>query len=122
MPETKREDFYFGMMMCIGMVIFMTSYNLIRNDLIGTISFTGVIMQLVLGFIVAFLIEWFVVGPIAKKIAFSLPYDKSKKVLVIVSLAFFMVSGMVLCMSFFGLAMTYFADQLDGHSLFQSYV
>ncbi|WP_442956437.1 hypothetical protein [Paenibacillus sp. YIM B09110] len=66
MPETKREEFYFGMMMCIGMVIFMTSYNLIRNDLIGTISIADVIMQLVVGFIVAFIIEWFVVGPIAK--------------------------------------------------------
>ncbi|WP_442956436.1 hypothetical protein [Paenibacillus sp. YIM B09110] len=51
-----------------------------------------------------------------------MPYDKSKKVLVIVSLAFFMVSGMVLCMSLFGLAMAYFADQLHGNSLFQSYV
>ena len=62
------------------------------------------------------------VGPVAKKMAFSLPYDKSKKGLVILSLSFFMVTGMVLCMSLFGLGMAYVTNSLGGGSLFAQYV
>ena len=48
----------------------MTSYNLITNGLIGKLSFMAILLQLVLGFVIAFLLESFVVGPIAKKIVF----------------------------------------------------
>ncbi|MGO4546752.1 hypothetical protein AB4Z29_18305 [Paenibacillus sp. 2TAB23] len=122
MPTTKKENFYFGLMMCVGMVICMTVYNLFANDLIGKISLKGILIQLVLGFAVAFLLELFIVGPIAKKLAFSLPYDKSKKLLVVLSLSFFMVIGMVLCMSVYGLLNAYLSNGLVGQSLFESYV
>ena len=45
----------------------MTTYNLITNGLIGNISLAVVLMQFVLGFMIAFLLELFVVGPAAKK-------------------------------------------------------
>ncbi|CAM4492935.1 hypothetical protein FHS16_005355 [Paenibacillus endophyticus] len=122
MPTTKKENVYFGMMMCVGMVICMTVYNLFTNDLIGKISWIGIVVQLLLGFAVAFLLELFIVGPIAKKLAFSLPYDKSKKLFVILSLTFFMVIGMVLCMSAYGLLNAYLANGLGGQSLFESYL
>ncbi|QMV39796.1 hypothetical protein [Cohnella cholangitidis] len=121
MPTNKREDFYFGFMMVCGMVVVMTFYNLVRSDLIGTISWDEILIQLFLGFIVAFLLELFIVGPVVKKVAFSLPYDKSKKGLVIVSISFCMVVGMVTCMSLYGLGMTYFSDGLNGESLLSSY-
>jgi hypothetical protein len=121
LPTTKKEDFYFGLMMCCGMVIFMTFYNLFTHGLIGTVSLKEILAQLVLVFIIASLLELFIVGPVAKKIAFSLPYDKSKKVFVILSLAFFMVSGMVLCMSLYGLGSAYLSDSLIGESLLASY-
>lgn len=121
MPTTKKEDFYFGMMMCFGMVVVMTFYNLIRNGLIGTISLQGLLMQFVLGFIIAFLLELFIVGPVAKKIALSLPYDKSKKVFVILSISFCMVIGMVLCMSLYGLVTAYFSNGLAGKALLETY-
>jgi hypothetical protein len=108
--------------MCVGMVIFMTTYNLVINDMIGTVSLQAICMQFILGFIIAFLLELFIVGPVARKIAFSLPYDKSKRIFVILSLAFFMVSGMVLSMSLYGLGTAYFANSLVGESLFESYV
>jgi hypothetical protein len=121
LPTTKKEDFYFGLMMCSGMVVFMTFYNLFTHGMIGTISMKEILTQLILIFIIASLLELFIVGPVAKKIALSLPYDKSKKVFVILSLAFFMVSGMVLFMSFYGLGTAYFSDSLIGESLLESY-
>lgn len=108
-------------MMCFGMVIVMTFYNLFTNGLIGTVSLKGILIQFILGFITAFLLELFIVGPVAKKIALSLPYDKSKKVFVILSISFFMVIGMVLCMSLYGLGNAYFSNSLIGESLLESY-
>ncbi|UKS28636.1 hypothetical protein LOZ80_06850 [Paenibacillus sp. HWE-109] len=87
MPTTKKEELYFGLMMCFGMVVFMTLYNLFTHGLLGTITLKGIVIQLILVFIIASLVDLFIVGPVAKKIAFSLPYDKSKKILVILSLA-----------------------------------
>ncbi len=122
LPTTKKENFYFGLMMCLGMVVFMTLYNLYRNGLMGTISLKALLLQLILCFITAFVLELCIVGPIAKKIAFSLPYDKSKKVLVILSLSSCMVMGMVLCMSLYGLVMAYLSNSLSEGSLFKNYL
>lgn len=121
MPTTKKGNFYFGLMMCSGMVVGMTFYNLMTNGLIGTISLKGILLQLILGFITAFLLEVFVVGPVAKKIACSLPYDKSKKVFSILSISLCMVIGMVLFMSLFGLGMAYLSDSSIGGSFLESY-
>ncbi|KRE68909.1 hypothetical protein [Paenibacillus sp. Soil750] len=121
MPTTKKEEFYFGLMMCFGMVVFMTFYNLFTHGLLGSISVRGIFAQLLQIFIIATLLELFIVGPVAKKMAFSLPYDKSNKLYVILFLAFFMVSGMVLCMSLYGLGSAYFSNSLQGESLLGSY-
>ncbi|MBB6670330.1 hypothetical protein [Cohnella nanjingensis] len=121
MPTTKKEEIYFGLMMCLGMVVFMTFYNLFTHGMMDTISLKGILIQLIAVYITASLLELFIVGPVAKKIALSLPYDKSKKVLVILFLAFFMVSGMVLCMSLYGLGTAYFSNSLVGESLLESY-
>jgi len=104
------------------MVVCMTLYQVYTSGLIHTISLKGMLLLFILVFLTAFLLESFVVGPVAKKMAFSLPYDKSKKGLVILSLSFFMVIGMVLCMSLFGLGMAYVTNSLGGGSLFAQYV
>lgn len=122
MPTTKKENLYFGLMMCVGMVICMTLYQVYTTGLIHTISLKGVLLLFILVFVIAFLLESFVVGPLAKKIVFSLPYDKSKKGLVILSLSFFMVTGMVLGMSLFGLGMAYVTNSLGHGSLLAHYV
>ncbi|AJW69365.1 hypothetical protein PPE_06555 [Paenibacillus polymyxa E681] len=61
---TKKEDFYFGLMMCLGMVVFMTFYNLYTNDLIGTISLKVMFLQSILCFIIAFPLHLLIVGPL----------------------------------------------------------
>jgi len=119
MPTTKKEEFYLGFMMYLGMVVCMTFYNLFTHGLIGTI--TCILVQLILVFMIAFGLELFIVGPVAKKMASALPYDKSNKGLAILSLAFCMVSGMVLCMSLYGLMNAYVSDSLVGQSLLESY-
>jgi hypothetical protein len=121
LPTTKKENFYFGMMMCLGMVVFMTIYNLFINGLIGIVPLKEILIQFILGFIIAFVLELFIVGPVAHKIAFSLPYDKTKSIFVILSISFFMVVGMVLFMSLFGLGTVYFSNNLGEESLLKSY-
>lgn len=121
LPATKKEQVYFGLMMCTGMVIFMTIYNLITNGLMGKISFMAILLQLILGFVIAFSLESFVVGPIAKKIVFSLLRNKSSKILMVVLMALCMVIGMVTFMSIYGLVSAYHADSIVGDSLLSNY-
>jgi len=78
-PTTKKESMYFGMMMCGGMVLVMTMYNMLINDVIGHITLAEGILNLVITFVFAMAVETFFVGPVAKKVAFSLPFDKSKQ-------------------------------------------
>jgi hypothetical protein len=84
----KKESFYFGLMMCTGMVIVMTFYNLFIHGLIGTMPLKGILFQWILTLMIAFIIELFIGGPVAHKIAFSLPYDKEKSLSVILCLSF----------------------------------
>jgi len=122
LPTTKKEHIYFGLMMCTGMVIVMMSFNLIYNGLIGRLSPLELLFQFVLCFVVAFLVESFIVGPVAQKVAFSLPFDKSNKLFGILAMSCCMVVGMVLIMSLYGMVTSYFADQLVGKSLLDTYL
>lgn len=122
MPTTKKEDFYFGLMMCFGMVLVMSSYNLYLLGDLGSLSTSAILLQLGITFIVAFLLELFVVGPVAKKVAFNLPYDKSKKIYAILAMSTCMVTGMVLCMSMLGLVVTYLANGLSGNGILSTYL
>lgn len=117
LPTTKKEEAIFGLMMCFGMVIFMMTYNLVRHDALGSMTAVELLLQFILCFAVAFLLEALVVGPAAKKVAFSLPYDKSKKLYMILALAFCMVIGMVTLMSLYGLL----TNGLDGEPFFRTY-
>lgn len=121
LPTTKKEHVYFGLMMCFGMVIVMTSYNVFTNGLIGRVSFHAILLQYVLGFMIAFLLESFIVGPAAQKIVLLLTRNKDSKVITILAMSFFMVLGMVFFMSLYGLASAYFSTNLIDESLFASY-
>lgn len=122
MPTSKKESVYFGMIMCFGMVIVMTIYNLFLNELVGVVSFAEIFIQFIIGFIVALLLDLFVVGPAAKKAAFKLPYDKSKKGYVILAISTCMVIGMVLCMSLYGLIASYLFHGLGSASFTKDYL
>ncbi|MGG0649084.1 DUF2798 domain-containing protein [Bacillus mycoides] len=109
------------MMMCLGMVIVMTFYNLLMNGAGGPIHIKEIALELIIGFIIALLIEICIVGPCAKKIVFALPFDKSKKVKMIIAMATTMVIGMVFFMSFYGMAMMYLHNGLHGDSFASIY-
>ncbi|MGH1093869.1 DUF2798 domain-containing protein [Bacillus mycoides] len=109
------------MMMCLGMVIVMTFYNLLMNGAEGPIHIKEIALELIIGFIIALLIEICIVGPCAKKIVFALPFDKSKKVNMIIAMATTMVIGMVFFMSFYGMAMMYLHNGLHGDSFASIY-
>ncbi|PFV76378.1 DUF2798 domain-containing protein [Bacillus sp. AFS059628] len=121
MPTTRKENLQFGMMMCLGMVIVMTFYNLLMNGTGGQIHIKEIALELIIGFIIALLIEICIVGPCAKKLVFALPFDKSKKVNVIIAMATAMVIGMVFFMSFYGMAMMYSHNGLHGESFVSMY-
>ncbi|PFE29256.1 DUF2798 domain-containing protein [Bacillus anthracis] len=121
MPTTRKENLQFGMMMCLGMVIVMTFYNLLMNGLGGPIHIKEIALELLIGFIIALLIEICIVGPCAKKIVFMLPFDKSKKANIIITMATVMVIGMVFFMSFYGMAMMYLHGGLQGDSFVSMY-
>lgn len=122
MPATKKESFYFGLMMCLGMVVVMTAYNLALNNRLWEITFAEGAVEFVCGFAVAFLLDFFLIGPLAKKVAFKLPINKSKKVYVILSISTCMVIGMAACMSLYGLAMAYWNNGLGAEPLLISYL
>ncbi|AEW55513.1 TPA: DUF2798 domain-containing protein [Bacillus cereus] len=121
MPTTRKENLQFGMMMCLGMVIVMTFYNLLMNGSGGPIHIKEIALELLIGFIIALLIEISIVGPCAKKIVFMLPFDKSKKINIIIAMATAMVIGMVFFMSFFGMIMMHLHGGLQGDSLVSIY-
>ncbi|WP_440115704.1 hypothetical protein [Paenibacillus sp. QZ-Y1] len=122
MPTTKKEQIMFGLMMCTGMVVVMMFFNLWHSGLLGKISPLEMLFQFVLCFIIAFLVESFIVGPLARKIAFSLPFDRSNKILSVLVMSFFMVVGMVLIMSLYGIISAYLANQLSGASVLSTYL
>ncbi len=87
----------------------------------GPIHIKEIALELLIGFIIALLIEISIVGPCVKKIVFMLPFDKSKKVNIIIAMATAMVIGMVFFMSFYGMAMMYFNNGLHGESFVSMY-
>lgn len=122
MPTSKKEQIIFGLMMCTGMVVVMMFFNLWHSGLLGKMSPLEILLQFILCFVIAFLVESFIVGPVARKIAFSLPFDKSNKILGVLAMSFFMVIGMVLIMSLYAMISAYLANQLSGGSIFHTYL
>jgi hypothetical protein len=119
LPRNKKEGIIFGLFICFGMVLIMTVYN---TALHGFSSFTigSAIIQFIITFIVAFIAES-LVEPQARKIALSLPYDKSKEINFIMAIAFCMVPIMVLIMSVYGTILTALMVGIEG-SIFTTYL
>ncbi|ASZ08565.1 MULTISPECIES: DUF2798 domain-containing protein [Enterococcus] len=102
MPTNKKEGIIFTTMMCFSMVFGMSIYNLWLHQ---ELYLTKFMIGLLPGFIVAFILDVFVIGVLAKKIAFKLPLNPEKKVPIILTISCLMVTGMVTCMSLFGVIM-----------------
>lgn len=102
MPTNKKEGIIFTTILCSMMVLGMSMYNLLLHDSFGLVT---LLAGLVPGFVVAFILDVFIVGLIAKKIAFQLPINKKSKVQLILTISSLMVLGMVTFMSLFGVLM-----------------
>lgn len=104
MPQTKFQDFIYTIIMVIIMVYAMVCYNISMN--IGGMNNQVFIMALeelpIMGTI-AFILEFFIIGKLAQKLAFRL-VDPKKDKPIFITLA---ISAMIVClmcpiMSFIG--------------------
>ena len=104
MGQTKLQKFIFTLMMCFCMVLGMTIYNMILNEGFHSNLLNNLLKEFWLGFIVALLLDIFIVGKLAKPIAFKIvkPNKETKQVKIILAISSCMVIGMVLFMSMFG--------------------
>ncbi|WP_079710420.1 DUF2798 domain-containing protein [Paraliobacillus ryukyuensis] len=121
MPRTKKESLHFGLMMCTGMVVVMTFYNMWLNGQLGELSFGTIVLEFLIGFVIALLLDLYTIGPLAKKVAFSLPFDKSNKLKVVLAISTCMVVGMAAMMSIFGLVMANLSHGMADVNIFQAY-
>lgn len=101
MTTNKKEGLIFTTLMCFLMVFGMSFYNLILHHSFSTSS---LLFGIIPGFIVAFILDVFIVGVIAKKIAFNVSFiNKRNQISLIIVISCLMVIGMVTFMSVFGL-------------------
>lgn len=117
MPTTRKESLYFGLIMCFGMVLFMTLYNFYLNDTFGQISFLGGITDFILGFIVAIILDLYLVGPVAPKIAFRLTANTNNVLYKVLTISTCMVIGMAFFMSMYGLVISYVHNGFSSTSI-----
>ncbi|MGG7162832.1 DUF2798 domain-containing protein [Clostridium ihumii] len=104
MGKTKFEKFIFTLLMCFFMVLGMTIYNMLLNEGFSNQFFANLLSDFWFGFIVALLLDVFVVGKIAKPVAFKIvkPNSETKQIKIVLAISCCMVIGMVLCMSMYG--------------------
>ncbi|WP_212973172.1 DUF2798 domain-containing protein [Bacillus sp. J14TS2] len=121
MPTSKKENLQFGLIMCFLMVLVMTIYNLYLNGSIGKITFIEGLFDFLIGFAVAFILDMFIVGPNAKKLAFKLTANTSKKIYTVLAISSCMVLGMAFFMSIYGLVSTYIHSGFTSKSVLADY-
>lgn len=82
----------------------MTIYNMILNEGFHSNLLNNLLKDFWLGFIVALLLDVFIVGKLAKPLAFKIvkPNKETKQIKIIIAISSCMVVGMVLFMSMFG--------------------
>ena len=82
----------------------MTIYNMILNEGFHSNLLNNLLKDFWLGFIVALLLDVFIVGKLAKPLAFQIvkPNKETKQIKIIIAISSCMVVGMVLFMSMFG--------------------
>lgn len=118
MPRNKKESRFFTVVMCSMMVFGMTIYNIALVEGVTKELVKLAVFGFIPGFIVALLVDVFIVAPVAKKVAFKLPINRENQVQVILAISGCMVCGMVIFMSIFG-----FLTKADfSGNIFQAYL
>lgn len=104
MPRNFKEAMLFTVMMCGIMVFGMSTWNIYINT--GQVHWNHIFVGYLPGFLVAFLLDVVLVGPIAKKIAFSILHHTGhheKRWVKILAISGTMALFMVAFMSLYGL-------------------
>lgn len=99
MGKNKKENFIFTLICCALMVLGMSFYNVILRS--GPNS--SILKDVVLGFFpifcIALILDWFIVGKIAKGFVAKLINEDTPLIKKILLTSFFMVCGMCFCLS-----------------------
>ncbi|WP_046175315.1 DUF2798 domain-containing protein [Domibacillus indicus] len=102
MGNTKKEKLIFTTLMCAGMVICMSMYNIWLLEGFSSTFFKHFIAGLIPGFLVALLLDLFVAGPVARFLLHKFTGEQTKPVKKMLTMIFSMVAMMVLLMSLYG--------------------
>ncbi len=102
MPRNKRESLIFTLLMCSFMVFFMSIYNLSFDMGLTVDTVKHAWLGFPLAFVVALLLDWFVVAGAAKKLAFWFAGEQRSSLKMILLISTSMVCAMVVLMSFYG--------------------
>jgi len=107
MGETEFQKFIFALMMCFSMVLGMTVYNMFLIEGWSEYFLLHLVKDFWLGFFIALFLDIFIIGKLAKTLAFKIIdhfriENMAGRILIII---FSIVTGMVLCMSLFGSVM-----------------
>ena len=104
MPKTKFQDFIYTLIMVIVMVYAMVCYNIAMST--GGLTNEVFLMafgELPIMGVIAFILEFFIIGKLAQKLAFRLVNPKEdKQIFVILAISSMIVCLMCPIMSFFG--------------------
>ncbi|MBS9334696.1 DUF2798 domain-containing protein [Fructobacillus sp. M1-13] len=119
MPRNLKEELVFMLVMAGLMVLGMSIYNVYLAQGIDSRFWSEIVFGYPIALIVAMLLDGFLVGPIAKGIAFKaiIPRYKEKSPIKIgITISVLMVLGMVTCMSLFGVLINGQSVTMYGHA------
>ncbi|MFL2059966.1 DUF2798 domain-containing protein [Marinilactibacillus psychrotolerans] len=122
MPTTKKETFLFGLIMCFGMVLIMTVYNLFLNGIMGEMTIIAIVSDFATGFMIALMLDLLIIGPNAKKVALKLTKNVNNSLIKILAISTCMVFGMAFFMSIYGLVSTYIHTDKISNSVVLDYL
>lgn len=101
MPQTKFQDFIYTIIMIIVMVYTMVTYNVVINVGASNKVFYMALGELPIMGIIGFIIEFFFIGKIVKRISFKImDPNKDKKIFIILTISTLSVVFMCPIMSF----------------------
>lgn len=105
MGRNKKEMLLFTSIMCFFMVLFMCVYNVMLAEGFTTAIFAEAAVAFFPALAVALVLDIFIVGKVAKGLAFKLLAPDAPPVKKVLVISICMVLGMALCMSLFGTLM-----------------
>jgi len=105
--NNKLENFIFTAIVCFFMILGMSSYNSFLKNGFDNSMVLGIIIPFIPVYLIALTIDWFFIGPLAKKAAHKFTNKNTAFIKKILLISLFMVLGMSFCMSFLATTLEY---------------